>query len=391
MMGRRTESVLPVEEIDSTTASPPGDVLRTPIDVRSAALSLLAFVALVFALKAAQEVFIPIVLAALIGYALEPVVSRLVRLKFHRAIASGLVLTALTCGLAACAWGVRGQFMAALEQLPDVAQRLRQSVRSALGSGDASALGKIRKAATEIEKTATEAVGGPKSTTEAPRVKISEPAFDANEYLLSGSKQVLSLAGQALTIFFLVYFLLAAGDLYKRKIVKITGTTLSEKKVTVEIINEINAQIGQFLLVQAATSGVVAVVTWLSLWAIGLNQPAVWGIAAGIFNSVPYFGAIFVAAGIFVVGLLQGGLAMAVLAGAIAFVITTLEGSLLTPALLGRAAKMNQVAVFISLLFWSWVWGIVGMILAVPLMMAIKTVCDRIEDLQPVGELLGEK
>jgi predicted PurR-regulated permease PerM len=173
--------------------------------------------------------------------------------------------------------------------------------------------------------------------------------------------------------------------------VRITGPTLSDKKVTVQILDEINLQIERFLLVQVFTSAIVAVVSWAVFAWLGLEQPVIWAIAAGLFNSIPYFGPVVVTGGIFVVALLQfGNPGMAsVLAGS-SLLITSLEGFLLTPWLTSRAASMNPVAIFIGLLFWSWVWGVWGTILAVPMMMMAKAICDRVEDLQPVGELLGE-
>ena len=110
-----------------------------------------------------------------------------------------------------------------------------------------------------------------------------------------------------------------------------------------------------------------------------------------MFNSIPYFGPVVVTGGIAVVAFLQfGTIAMAAFVAAIALAITSLEGFLLTPWLTSRAASMNAVAIFVGLLFWSWLWGVWGTLLAVPMLMVLKAVCDRIEDLKPVGELLGE-
>ena len=146
-----------------------------------------------------------------------------------------------------------------------------------------------------------------------------------------------------------------------------------------------------FLLVQVFTSTVVAVATWLAFRALGVNQAAVWGILAGIFNSIPYFGPVLVTGGTAVVAFLQFGTAnMAVLVSGVSLLITSLEGFLLTPWLTSRASSMNAVAIFIGLLFWGWVWNAWGMLLAVPMLMVLKAVCDHVEDFKPVGELLGE-
>jgi predicted PurR-regulated permease PerM len=205
-----------------------------------------------------------------------------------------------------------------------------------------------------------------------------------------GSMGALALTGQLVMILFLSYFLLVADDLYKRKLVKI-APTLSKKRITVQILDEIGTQMERFLLVQILTSITVAVATSIALWWVGLNQPVIWGLAAGILNSIPYFGPIVVSGGLTVIAYLQfGTLQMALYVAAIAMVITTLEGWLMTPTLMGKVASINPAAIFAGILFWSWIWQVWGLILAVPMMMMLKAVCDRIEELQPIGELLGE-
>jgi predicted PurR-regulated permease PerM len=167
--------------------------------------------------------------------------------------------------------------------------------------------------------------------------------------------------------------------------------TLSKKKITVQIVDEIGVQIERFMLVQVLTSALVAIATSLALWWVGLDQPVIWGLAAGILNSVPYFGPVIVSGGLTFVAYLQfETIEMALYVAGIALVITTLEGWLLTPALMGRAASINPAAIFIGIIFWSWVWGVWGLILAVPMLMMLKAVCDRIDELQPIGELLGD-
>ncbi len=222
------------------------------------------------------------------------------------------------------------------------------------------------------------------------RVQIEEKGFQASTFVWSTSVGLMSAANQLIMVFFLTFFMLLSDELFKRKLVEIVGT-LSQKKATVTVLEDIAGQIEQFLVIQIFTSSVVAVVTGGVLWAMGLQQAALWGLLAGVLNSIPYYGPLLVTAGLSVVGFLQFGTVgkTAGVAGA-ALLITTLEGSLLTPTLLSRASSMNQVAVFVGLLFWSWVWGIWGLLIAVPLMMVIKVICDHVERLQPVGHLLGE-
>jgi predicted PurR-regulated permease PerM len=249
---------------------------------------------------------------------------------------------------------------------------------------------KLQEAAKEIDKTAAQASGQQgRDPAGIQRVQVVQP-FRATDYLMWGSVGAAALAGQGVMILFLAYFLLVADDLYKRKLVKIMPT-LSKKKITVQIVDEIGKQIERFMVLQVFTSLIVAVATALALWWVGLNQPVIWGLASGVLNSIPYFGPIVVSAGLTLVAYLQfGSIEMALYVALIAMVITTVEGWLLTPALMGRAASINPVAVFIGIIFWSWVWGVWGLILAVPMLMMLKAICDRIEELQPIGEMLGE-
>jgi predicted PurR-regulated permease PerM len=221
-------------------------------------------------------------------------------------------------------------------------------------------------------------------------VQIEEPAFAARAYLWAGSLGALSIAGQAVMVLLLTFFLLLSDDLFKRKLVE-GVPTFARKKLTVQVLEQIADQIERFLLVQLFTSFVVGMITWAALSAVGLQQPAAWGLMAGVFNTIPYFGPVIVTGALAIVAFLQfGTFTMALAVAGIALAITSLEGWFLTPTLLSRAANMNQVAVFVGLIFWSWIWGVWGMLLAVPMLMVVKSVCDHIEDLQPVGQFLGE-
>ena len=362
-------------------------VIRMPVDIRNVALTVIATILFVLFLQYAQAVLIPIVLGALTFYALDPIVDRLEKTGLHRALGAALVLAALLGATGYGLWTLRDDVSSVIEELPRAAAEMRQSFRQ---QREPSAIDKLQEAAKEIDKTAAAAAG---PTTPDPggvqRVQIVQP-FRATDYLTYGSMGALALASQAVMILFLSYFLLVSDDLFKRKLVKIVPT-LAKKRITVEIVDEIGTQIERFLLVQVFTSILVAVATSLALWWLGLEQAVIWGILAGVLNSVPYFGPLVVTGGLMVVAYLQfRTYDMTFYVAGIALVITTLEGWLLTPTLMGKAASINPVAIFIGIIFWSWVWGFWGLILAVPMLMMLKAVCDRIEELQPIGELLGE-
>ncbi len=385
--GATVEAASPDERPAVVSSGPEPIALQMPVDVRSVSLSILAIAAVTMLLRYMQEVFVPLVLGVLLFYALDPIVDWLARHKVPRALGAAAVVLALVGGTASAAYSLRFQVIAVIEQLPTAAQRFREAFRGP--RGQVGTFGKMQEAANEIQKTADSVAGNdvPRGVT---KVQIEEPAFAARAYLWAGSLGAVSLAGQVLMVLLLTFFLLLSDDLFKRKLVE-GVPTFARKKLTVQVLDEIADQIERFLMVQVFTSVVVGLATWAALWAVGLQQPAVWGLMAGVFNSIPYFGPIIVTGGLTVVAFLQfGTFTMALAVAGIALAITSLEGWLLTPTLLSRAANMNQVAVFVGLIFWSWIWGIWGTLLAVPMLMVVKSVCDHIEDLQPVGQFLGE-
>jgi predicted PurR-regulated permease PerM len=365
-----------------------GAVPRRP-RLESLCLVFLSFAAGIYLLRFAQAVFLPVILSLLIFYALDPVVNGISRIGIPRVLGCLFVMALLLGAGALSIYLLRGQARDLVERLPEAMTQAKVAIESSRG-GTPAAVAEVQQAAEELEKTASEAAGNetPKGVT---RVQVEEPLFKATDYLWSGSVNLMWLIGQAVTVLFLVFFLLASGDLYKRKIVEGVGPRLSRQKLTLEILNDINHQIGQFLLIQVATSALIGTAMGISLWLLGVNQAAMWGVSAGILNSIPYFGSIVVTSALALVAFLQfGSLEMAWLVAGVTLLVTSADWIFLTPMLTGRVSRMNNVAVFISLIFWYWLWGALGMFLAVPIMMVIKSICDHVEELQPIGNLLSE-
>jgi predicted PurR-regulated permease PerM len=357
-------------------------------DARTASLVVIAAVAVVGALRYAAPVLIPVVLGLLIFCALDPLVARLAALGVHRALGAAVALVLATALVAAAAYGLRDDVMAVVDDLPNVAHAVRAELRDPASAP--GALEKVQEAATEIERAAAEAAGEGSKPSGVTRVQVEQPTVDVKGTLRWGTLGLLALAGELTMVWFLTYFLLVNGDLHKRKLVSLVEP-LSNKKVTVRMLDEIGAQMQRFLVTLLLTSVLVALTTWLALLWVGVEQAAVWGIAAGVFNSIPYFGPLMVTFGLSTVAFAQFGTVwMAAWVGFLALVITSLEGWVVTPVFMGKAARMNQVVIFVGLLFWTWAWGVWGLLLAVPMMMIFKSVCDHVEPLQPIGALLGE-
>ena len=371
--------------------SEPEPETTAPIDVklRSVTLVVIAVAAGIALLYWAREVFIPIVLSVLISYALEPIVAFFVRLRLPRILSAALVIVLFTGGLLYSGYALSDDAMAMVAALPDAATKLRVALRH--DRSQPGTIEQVQRAATELQRTADEASAHNPVGAGVQRVQIEEPVFDVRGYLSWGSASAMTIAGEATLVVFFVFFLLASGDLMKRKLVKIAGPSFEKKKITVQILNEIDAQIEKFLLLRVVTSVIVGIATWLAFRWIGVDHAAMWGIAAGVLNSIPYFGPVIVACATAVAGFLQfDTLTMAVYVAGASVVITSLEGWLLTPWLTSRAARTNEVAMFVGLIFWSFVWGIWGTLLAVPMLVVVKAFCDRIEDLKPIAELLGD-
>jgi predicted PurR-regulated permease PerM len=355
------------------------------LNLAKAAYTLLIVGIVILLLQFMQPVLIPIVLGALLFYALDPSVDWLERKRIPRAIGAAVMLLFVVAGCGALAWSLQSQALTVIDELPVGARRLAASLRKTPGA-EPGAIEKVQQAADALR--AADRPAPPKPGVL--RVQVQEEGFRAATFFWSNSVGLMSAANQVVMVVFLTYFMLLSDQLFKRKLVDMVGT-LSQKKTTVLVLEDIAGQIERFIKIQLFTSTSVALLTWGALWAVGLRQAALWGLLAGVFNSIPYYGPLLVTAGLSIVAYMQfGTIAMTAAVAGVSLLITTVEGFLLTPLLVGRAASMNQVAVFTGLLFWSWVWGVWGILLAVPMMMVIKVICDHVESLQPVGHLLGD-
>jgi predicted PurR-regulated permease PerM len=364
-------------------------LLHVPLHVRSVTLIVLTVLAVMATLKWASAFFIPLMLGLMFSYALSPVVDALERVRIPRAISAAVLILGILGGTAFSVYSFSEDANQLIESLPEAATKLREAVRAHTGRSN-TPLGTVQKAAAQLEQAAQEAGTTAPAGRGVQRVLIEKPRFDIRDHLWSGTVGLASLIGQITVVTFLTYFLVLSGDTFRRKLVKITGTTLSDKKITVQALDEITAQIQRYLLVQVVASIIVGVATGLSFWALGLKHAVVWGFASGLLNLIPYIGSAVVTIAAALIGFLQFGqinLAFGV-AGASLF-IHTIVGNLLVPWLTSRATRMNPVVVFIGVLGWGWLWGVWGLLLGIPILMIVKAVCDRVDQLKPVGELLG--
>ena len=387
------------ERLDKADASPPAILppsdepasmlTRMPVDVRSVSLAILAVLASVFTLRWASAVFIPLMIGLLFSYALSPLVNWLAARRIPRAASAAVLILGLLGGIGGSAFSLSDEASNLVQSLPVAAQKLRESVRAQRGSST-DTLATMQKAAAQLEQAAHDASPGTPVAKGVQRVVVEKPKFDITEHLWTGTLGLMGMLGQVGMVAMITFFLLVSGDTFRRKLVKLAGPTLARRRITLQAINEIHDQIQRYMLLNLFTSLLVGLATWLCFMAIGLQNAAVWGLAAGILNLVPYVGAILITGGSALVGFMQfGTLESALLVAGISFIINAVEGMLLTPLLTSRANQMNPVAIFVGVLAWGWLWGAWGLLLGVPVLVIIKAICDRIDDLKPVGEILS--
>src|SRR5262249_15030484 len=250
----------------------------------------------------------------------------------------------------------------------------------------ADAIHDVQRAATNLG--ATRETAAPLGRR-VPRVVVHEP-FDLRDYLLDAWTQFVGLSARLLVIGLLTFVLLLSGDRIKSKLVEIAGPRFDRQIVTLDVIGAIDRQIQRYLIARAAISAIVMAATALAMWGLGVREPLVLGAIAGVFNVLPFVGPAVAIAVCAVVAFVQfHAVQPALFAGGAATLVAALEGNLITPLLTSHAGELNAVAVYVSVLFWGWMWGVGGLLLAVPIMIWIKAAADHIEPLQPFGELLG--
>ncbi|WP_328189728.1 AI-2E family transporter [Marinobacter sp. OP 3.4] len=362
-------------------------VAANPINFRYIAPIVIAGMGFIVFLDWAQAILMPLAAGILTSYALDPLVSAVDRLHIPRPISAALVLSCLIAILALAAMPLHGEAMKMLERIPPALQEFERQNASAPRSE--SLMEKAQEAAKKIEESAAEK--DQDNQVRATRVRVVEEPFSIRDYLMNRASGGIVLVSQLVSVLFLVYFVLATGTLYKRKIVRLSGPGFHGMRKAARMLKEFHSQMRRFIFVMFLGAVFVGILTWLAFLLLGVEQSILWGVMAGVASAVPYLGPFLVLVGSGAAAFIQfGSLDMAILVAGASLIITSIQGYLLTPWLTARVSSLNAVVIFIGLLFWGWLWGPVGLILATPLLMMTKTLCNHVENLQGVGELLGK-
>jgi predicted PurR-regulated permease PerM len=376
-----------------------GEPLPAPVPVRvvrytrtGVALVILAAIAVVAALFFARAFFVPLLIGILASYTLRPVVDWLRRFRIPQAVAAALVLVVLVSGVSWIGYALSDEVAVVIEKLPDAARRLRAKLTSTRSTVP-TALQNVQEAANELQKAATDVALKPGTSERAPPPAVAATSDSSalfRDYALAQSALLLSIAAKTPIVLLLTYFLLASGDHFRRKLVMLVGPSLTRKKEVLAILEEVDAQVQRYLLVMLVSNALIALGTWLVLEAMGMEQAGVWGVFAGVLHFVPYLGPVVVAIASGIAAFVQfGSLLTAFSVGGATLLVAGLIGMVFMTWLQSRVARVNAAVLFIAILFFGWMWGIAGVLLGAPLVAIARVVCDRVEPLKPVGELLG--
>lgn len=367
---------------------PDESTLTVPVARTASSLQLLAALAVIVMLWWAQSVIIPVVLSLLLGYALEPLILRFQSWHLPRLIAVPIVMTLLFGLFVGAFYGLRGEATAFVDRVPSAVHTVSRAIQG-LSTDKPGTVTRMRAAANELEAAANTATKDD-IRDGITSVRVKEPTFRWSDWLWQGSRSVTEFFGQMFAVICLTYYLLASGDLYKRKLVRLVPT-FTEKKITVQILAEIDRQIERFLFARLAISVIVGMLMWIAFRVIGVSEAGVWGVLAAVLYVVPVVGPTLIVAGSAIASFVQfGSIGMASAVGGAAIAVAAIESNVLTPWLMSRVGEMNAVAVFVCLIFWGWIWGVWGLLLAVPIMAAAKAVSERVPSLSAFAELLGQ-
>jgi len=372
---------------EASAADAAAITIRTTRYLRmSVAVGTLTIIAIVAALYLARAFFVPLLIGILASYTLSPVVGWLKSCHVPRPVSATLVLAVLIGSLAWIAFSLSDDATAMIDKFPEAARELRQNLSDARTGP--TALQNMQETAKQLEGAAADA--GAKPGTHVVSVRPSEPTTWLRDYALAQFALLATIVAQTPIILLLTYFLLASGTHFRLKLVQLVGPSLSRKKDAVRILDEIDVQIQRYLLSMLVSNALVGIGTWLAFEALGVEQAGVWGVAAGVLHFVPYLGPASIALAGGMAGFLQSGSLLHALAIAgVSLLVAGAVGFVFTTWLQSRFARVNAAVLFIALLFFGWLWGVWGLLLGAPLVAIAKVICDRVESLKPVGELLG--
>jgi predicted PurR-regulated permease PerM len=342
-------------------------------DIRGVFQGGLFMLALLAALYAGREILLPIVLAIILNLLLQPALRMLERLYVPRMLGALLLIALLFATIVAFATGMSGPAGSWAAKLPEGVPRLQEHLSFLRAPIDA-----VRQFLQQAQGYVS---GDSQSTTTA------SPAIGA-DFLLTVFSSTRAFAAGFLETILVLFFLLLSGDTLLRRLVEVLPR-FSDKRQAIEISQHIEHDISAYLITITIMNAAVGIATALAMWLCGLGDPVLWGAVAFLLNYIPILGPMIGVVMFTLAGLLSAKtLWPALLPAGLYLLIHLAEGETITPMLLARRFTLNPLLVIVALIFWYWMWGVPGAILAVPMLAIVKIICDRIRMLAPFGHFL---
>lgn len=376
-------------ESESAPESPPSGTDRESLTLMEICVVVSAVLLGLAFMRWAEAFLVPLLVGVLLWYTFDPVVTVLERWHVQRVLGTLLTLGAFSAGCGALVYALSDDAAALTELVPQAASKVRSIVRSGSATQRQKPLANLQKAASELEKAAAEAAGVPPPTAVKPARTSSASPDVVQQWLMAQVSQVATVLVQLGTALLIAFFLLVAGDAFRRKVARVAGPTLARRRIAITMLNDIDTRIQRYMATIALTNALIALATWMALLAIGLQHALFWGVIAGLLHFVPYVGTAIAAIVVGLVALVQFddpwriGLAV----GAV-LVIATAIGVVFTTWVQSRACRVNNVVIIAGLLFFGWLWGGWGLILAVPILTSLKTIAEGIAEWSPLAEFL---
>jgi predicted PurR-regulated permease PerM len=363
-------------------------VVRVP-EARTVALVALATVVVPFALYAGAAFFIPLFVSLFASYALSPIVNGMERWRVPRGIGAAITLFLVLTLAGVCLERAVSGATEVLDELPQAVQKLRYAIAAWQRDGHGP-LKQVSKAAAELQMLAG-ATAGASAKVDSPASSAAVPATEPKALVMAGTLGMAIFVGQLVVVIFLTYFILVAGDLFRRRLIQAIGPSLTVRKKALQILREVHRVSQRYFALVLAMNVLVGICTGVGLYFLGVRHHLFWGIAMAILHTIPYLGAAAVTCAVALTAYMQfEGFVPALTAAAVPLAAAVLIGFWLQTALMGRAARMNAVVVFIALLFWGMVWGGWGLLLAIPIMASVRILFGEIERLKPLALLMGD-
>jgi predicted PurR-regulated permease PerM len=281
--------------------------------------------------------------------------------------------------------------MRVLDVVPRATAKFSEAMRENARNHD-GALQKINRAATEIERAAA-AANTPGAAAPRPVTRAAAPApppINVRDYIMMGTANAVAGFGQLIVVLSLVFFLLISGDSFRLALVRACGPSIAKKKMALGIFSEIVMQIQRYLTLQVATSAFLGVIVGVAFLGVGLDNAIFWACCGALMHMIPYVGPAVFLVIVSMVAYVQFQTLAPVAAVILSILLSTgIIGMLLVPWLTQRVSRLNAITVFISLLFWGWLWGTWGLLLGIPVMIALNVVFERVEGLQVISHFLS--